>query len=175
MNIIKEIRIQFGDSQREFAERLSISLDTMKSWEIGRRYPKEAHVEMLMYLNNDFNFRTDLENMHPTYNMANQILQYIDEQQNIHGDDIELRFVLSGESGSGKTRAISIVNEKLPESAELVECSDLIHGKNLCKALGIINDKELKYQDSKHIAFSVLNGELASSLESNGIKIFRFK
>jgi len=174
MNIFKQIRMQLGETQKEFAQKLSVSLDTVKSWEVGRRHPTGALVEMLMFLNQDPNLMAALEDLHPIHCMAKEVLEYIDEQKNSHGDDVELRFVLCGVSGCGKTRTVSLVNEKLPEGAELAECLELIYRDKFCKAWGIVNDKELKYSDSKHIAFSVLSEELASSLESNGIRVFRF-
>jgi transcriptional regulator with XRE-family HTH domain len=174
MNIVKKIRIQLDYTQREFAKKLSASLDTVKSWEMGRRHPTGSHVEMLMLLTEDPNLKADLENLHPIYSMAKEVLEYIDEQQSLRGDDVKLRFVLSGVSGCGKTRTVYIVNKKLPEGAELAECNDLIYGNSFCKALGIVNNEDLKYPDSQHIVFSVLNEDLASSLESNEIKVFRF-
>ena len=174
MNIVKEIRRQRGETQSEFSQALGISLDTVKSWEIGRRQPTGTFVKMLMFLNKDPNLNKGLEDLHPIHCMAKEILEYIDEQKDSHGEDFESRFVLCGVSGCGKSLAVSIVNKTLPKGAELAECTELIFPRNLCKAWDIVNEEELAYINSKHIAFSVMNEDLASSLEGNGIKVFRF-
>jgi transcriptional regulator with XRE-family HTH domain len=174
MNVIKKIRIQRDETQREFAQESGVSLDTVKSWEMGRRHPTGTFVEMLMLLNKDPDLNIALEDLHPIHCMAKEILAYIDEQKDSHGEDFEVRFVLCGVSGCGKTRAVSIVNDTLPKGAELAEDTDLIFPRNLCKALAIVNKEGLAYQNSKHIAFSVMNEDLASSLENNEIKVFRF-
>ena len=174
MNIIKQVRIPRGETQTEFAKVLGISLDTVKSLETGRRHPKSALIEMLMQLNNNPALQVDLEALHPVNSMANDVLEYIEEQKNLHGDDVELRFVFCGMSGCGKTRTVSIVNKKLTKGAELAECNDLIHPNKFCKAWEIVIDKNLAYQNSKHIVFNVMNEDLASSLEFNGIRVFRF-
>ena len=95
-------------------------------------------------------------------------------QKDSHGEDFESRFVLCGVSGCGKSLAVSIVNKTLPKGAKLAECIKLTFPCNLCKAWDIFNEKELAYINSKHIAFIVMNEDLASSLEGNGIKVFRF-
>jgi transcriptional regulator with XRE-family HTH domain len=174
MNIVKEIRRQRGETQSEFSQVLGVSLDTVKSWESGRRRPKGAVVELLNLLNEDPNLNKFLEDLDPIHCMAKEILEYIDEQKNLHGEGFESRFVLCGVSGCGKSLAISIVNKTLPKGAELAECTKLIFSQNLCKAWEIVNKEGLEYQNSKHIAFSVMSEDLASSLESNEIKVFRF-
>jgi putative transcriptional regulator len=36
---VSEIRQQLGVTQAEFAKMLGVSLESVKSWEIGRRHP----------------------------------------------------------------------------------------------------------------------------------------
>lgn len=173
MNVIKKIRMQLCSNQKEFAQQLNVSIDTVKSWETGRRHPTSGFIEMLILLNQDPNLVADLEDMHPIFQMVKDVLEYIKEQTTIQGDDAELRFVLYGASGSGKSRIVDLVNKKLPKNYQLVECCELIFKQNLCKAWEILNDKKLRYLNSRYTAFSVLSEELAASLESNGVKVFR--
>lgn len=177
MNIIKRIRLELGDTQKEFAEKLYASVDSIKSWESSRRQPSPETIEMLITINNNIELEYELKRLHPIHDMALEIINHINEQKELHGENVEVRFALHGESGSGKTRAISIVNEYLTKESpygELAECNDLIWIENYCKALDIINDQDLAYEDSSHIAFSIMNKELANSLESNNIKVFYF-
>lgn len=177
MNIIKKIRTDLGNTQKEFAERLYVSVDSIKSWESSRRQLSTETIDMLITINKNPELESELKKLHPIYSMASEIIKYIDEQKELFGENFEVRFALHGKSGCGKTRAISIVNEYLSIKGpygELAECCDLIWNKNFCKAFDIINDKELAYEDSNHIAFSIMNRELANSLESNDIKVFYF-
>lgn len=177
MNIIKQIRIELGDTQKEFAEKLYASVDSIKSWESSRRQPSPEVIDMLITINKNLEIENELKKLHPIHSMALDIINHINEQKKLYGENVEVRFAIHGESGSGKTRAISIVNEYLTAKepyGELAECCDLIWNKNYCKALNIINDKNLEYEDSNHIAFSIMNKELAKSLESNNINVFYF-
>jgi len=36
---VREIRRQFGQNRRQFAEMMGISRETLRNWERGRRYP----------------------------------------------------------------------------------------------------------------------------------------
>ena len=36
---VREIRRQFGQSRRQFARMLGISRETLRNWELGRRFP----------------------------------------------------------------------------------------------------------------------------------------
>ncbi|EPF9375889.1 helix-turn-helix domain-containing protein [Vibrio parahaemolyticus] len=180
MNIVKTLRIALDDTQPQFAARFRVSVDTVKSWESGRRNPSEASLSLMTLLaNHDDDLKEAIQKMHPHYRMADEILEYLSKELEGEGKDLHLRFVIYGESGSGKTRIVNLINEKLAESGtvesvgEIAECIDLIHKDNLCKALGILKNEELRYANSRHIAFSVLSKDLASSLEANGIKVFR--
>ncbi|TCK70130.1 helix-turn-helix domain-containing protein [Lonepinella koalarum] len=48
---VTETRNRTGLSQRKFAERLGISVHTLKSWEQGQRNPSGAAVALLKLLN----------------------------------------------------------------------------------------------------------------------------
>lgn len=37
---IREIRRQFGQSRRQFASMMGISRETLRNWELGRRFPQ---------------------------------------------------------------------------------------------------------------------------------------
>jgi hypothetical protein len=82
------------------------------------------------------------------------------------------RFVLCGTSGSGKTRAISAANSKLPSSERIAESQDLLRERDPLKALDVVNDAELAYEASQHIAFNVVSRPLADALELKGVKVF---
>ena len=41
---IKDYRIEFGMTQREFAELLNVSLNTVQKWESGLRQPTHAKI-----------------------------------------------------------------------------------------------------------------------------------
>lgn len=169
MNIIKKLRSQLGLSQVSFAEKVGVSLDTIKSWEIGRRTPTGAYVEMLLLLNEDEDLKSELKMLHPIYSKVEEVLCYIQAS-----GEQEVRFVLFGESGCGKSRVVRELDSLLPHGNGVAENTELVWPKNMCKAWSIITDDELAYADSRHIAFSVLNDKLAHSLELNGIKVFRF-
>ena len=47
---IRDIRRRLGLSQREFAARINVSLDTIRNWEQGRRYPTGAAKALLRVL-----------------------------------------------------------------------------------------------------------------------------
>ncbi|HEY9572420.1 MAG TPA: helix-turn-helix domain-containing protein [Pusillimonas sp.] len=44
------VRRRLGLSQREFAARINVSLDTIRNWEQGRRYPTGAAKALLRVL-----------------------------------------------------------------------------------------------------------------------------
>lgn len=180
MSIVKQLRVALGDTQAEFAVRFRVSVDTVKSWESGRRNPSEASLSLMSLLaDHDDDLKEAIQELHPHYRMVDEILEFLSEELEGKDDDFHLRFVIYGESGSGKTRIVNLINEKLAVSGavgsvgEVAECIDLIHKDKLCKAWDIINDEDLRYVNSRHIAFSVLSRDLASSLEVNGIKVFR--
>jgi hypothetical protein len=82
------------------------------------------------------------------------------------------RFVVCGTSGSGKTRAICLANSHLPEHEQIAESQDLLSERDPLKALGVVNDPDLEYEASLHIAFNVIYQNLAKELEFNGVKVF---
>lgn len=180
MNIVKQLRVALSDTQADFAERFRVSLDTVKSWESGRRNPSEASLSLMSLLaDHDENLKEAIQELHPHYRMADEILEFLSEELEGKDEGFHLRFVIYGESGSGKTRIVNLINEKIAASGvidsvgEIAECIDLIHKVNLCKAWDMFNNEDLMYENSRHIAFSVLSRDLASSLEANNIKVFR--
>lgn len=82
------------------------------------------------------------------------------------------RFVVCGTSGSGKTRAICLANSHLPDYEQIAESQDLLSERDSLKALGVVNDPDLEYEASLHIAFNVIYRNLAKELELNGVKVF---
>jgi len=109
--------------------------------------------------------------------VANEILAYINDKKTQTAEllsPISIRFILCGSSGSGKTSAVNLANKDLSEAHEIAESSDILYVKDLSKALDIINDRDLKYQDSKYIGFNVIDKDLAKQLELAGRKVFWF-
>lgn len=49
-NYSRGVRRRLGLSQREFAVRINVSLDTIRNWEQGRRYPTGAAKALLRVL-----------------------------------------------------------------------------------------------------------------------------
>ena len=45
--VVSEIRQQLGVTQAEFAKTLGVSLESVKSWEIGRRHPSGLAARVL--------------------------------------------------------------------------------------------------------------------------------
>ena len=90
----------------------------------------------------------------------------------IHPSAPGARFVVCGTSGSGKTRAICLANSHLPEYEQIAESQDLLSGRDPLKALAVVNDPDLAYEASLHIAFNVIYRNLAKVLELNGVKVF---
>lgn len=82
------------------------------------------------------------------------------------------RFVVCGTSGSGKSRAICLANSLLSSSEQVAESQDILREKDTKKAVEILTDPELEYEDSLHIAFNVVNSYLAKALEVEGFKVF---
>ncbi len=44
---VRAIREQLGFSQREFADRLGVALNTVSRWELGERTPNEAVARLI--------------------------------------------------------------------------------------------------------------------------------
>jgi septin family protein len=82
------------------------------------------------------------------------------------------RFVVCGTSGSGKTRAIDFANSLLPESEQIAESREIVRKDDPKKAVEILNDAELEYEASLHIAFTVYYTRSAKALELEGVKVF---
>lgn len=84
------------------------------------------------------------------------------------------RFVLCGTSGSGKSFAIESANETRPADEQIAESRGLVTGRDidLDRAVAVINDVELAYEDTLHVAFDVYYQDVAKALEDRGIKVF---
>ncbi len=82
------------------------------------------------------------------------------------------RFVICGTSGSGKTQSISVANRLLSSSERIAESQELLWERDAAKAIEILNDPELEYEASLHIAFNVVNSYLAKALELEGVRVF---
>jgi DNA-binding transcriptional regulator YiaG len=54
---IRSLRERFGESQPEFARRVGVSLDTVRSWEQGRRRPSATARQLLHLLAADLERR----------------------------------------------------------------------------------------------------------------------
>ena len=48
MTIIKEKRIQVGLTQKQFSEIFEIPIDTVKSWDCGRRKPTKSQERLII-------------------------------------------------------------------------------------------------------------------------------
>lgn len=83
------------------------------------------------------------------------------------------RFVICGTSGSGKSQSISVANSLLPPSERIAESQEILRERDPAKAIEILNDPELEYQASLHIAFNVVNSYLAKALEVQGVSSCR--
>lgn len=82
--------------------------------------------------------------------VADEMLTYIkDEKVRITylllGTPGETRFILCGSSGSGKTRAVTEANKKLPENGQIAESHKMLMVKNPSEALKIFNDNSFYY------------------------------
>ena len=82
------------------------------------------------------------------------------------------RFVVCGTSGSGKSRAIDFANGILPASEQIAESRDIVREKDPLRAIDAMENPELKYEASMHIAFNVVSSYLAKALEEKGVKVF---
>lgn len=114
--------------------------------------------------------------------VAGEMLSYIDDKtrkmmhlllKNPNSGD-EAKFILCGISGCGKTRAVEEANKKLPADQQIAESHDMLSIKEPSQALVIFNDRNLRYVDSSHIGFDVVQKDLAKKLEADGIKVFWF-
>jgi DNA polymerase III delta prime subunit len=78
-----------------------------------------------------------------------------------------LRMIVAGSSGSGKTLALDCANEILPENAQIAESSialDVVRGDSIKELLDKLQDKELEYDGSPHIAFTLMSSDVAKKL-----------
>lgn len=77
-------------------------------------------------------------------------------------------FVICGVSGSGKTTAIELANEQLPEDEEVAESMDILGCQDADSAQQIIDDDESQYVGAKYIAYSTVSKSIAQKLAQNG-------
>lgn len=172
MSVVARVRKQLGYSQKELARKLDVSIDSVKSWEVGRRRPQDVHIQMLLVFNEDPKLTLALKKLRPIYEIVLKVKDYLDQQMGEQNSPV--RFVFHGKSGCGKTSVVGELDEILPSGEGVAENTDLYRTENFCKALEIFNDEGLEYENSKHIVFNVISDDLAASLESNGVKVFHF-
>jgi len=82
------------------------------------------------------------------------------------------RFIVCGTSGSGKTSALCFANSSLPPDEQIAESQELLRERDPIKAIEFLENAELEYETSLHIAFSVISSYLAKALEVEGFKVF---
>jgi energy-coupling factor transporter ATP-binding protein EcfA2 len=82
------------------------------------------------------------------------------------------RFVVCGTSGSGKSRAIKHANRLLPADKQIAESREIVGKTDAARAKEIMQDKDLEYEASEHIAFAVYSRDLGTALELAGVKVF---
>ena len=112
--------------------------------------------------------------------LSNEILDYLHQPEllprykslGIKKSDFKTRFVICGNSGEGKTRSIIDANTILPREFKITECQYINSVKNILDALYIIKDESVQYHNSFSIAFNLVNKEIASGLENEGVKVF---
>lgn len=117
--------------------------------------------------------------MTDTKPMAEQIANYIlDPHQKMLAliDPSRLtRFVVCGQSGSGKTLAIEEANKVLPEDEQIADVNECYYEKDLSKILKTVGDHELKPERGRHIAFRMMDPDHAAAVEQKiGLKVFWF-
>ena len=76
--ILKELRNNKGISQREFAQMLGVSQQTVGSWEVGRTEPDN---NMLKQIADYFNVTTDYLLGHGAQNAGTKIQPVLNEKQ----------------------------------------------------------------------------------------------
>ena len=76
--ILKELRNNKGISQREFAQMLGVSQQTVGSWEVGRTEPDN---NMLKQIADYFNVTTDYLLGHGATNIGTKIQPVLNEKQ----------------------------------------------------------------------------------------------
>ncbi|MFA0000535.1 helix-turn-helix domain-containing protein [Vibrio lentus] len=167
MHVIALVRKDLGYSQLDLAKKMNVSVDTVKSWETGRRNISDSYVEALMLWNENPILTTELKRLRPINDMIQQVRDYLD----LEGSNT--RFVFRGGSGCGKTKVVNEINSSLRDGEDIAASRELYDKKIFCTALDIVKNHD-GYEGSKYIAFYVLSDELADSLELNGIKVFRF-
>ncbi|MFK4705907.1 energy-coupling factor transporter ATP-binding protein EcfA2 [Roseateles asaccharophilus] len=81
------------------------------------------------------------------------------------------RFLVYGPSGSGKTWAIDLANKSLPPDQQIAESGELMMVTDPAAALAIVEDPDLAYEHSLHIAFTIWSRERAQRFEAAGLKV----
>ncbi|RYG34586.1 MAG: hypothetical protein EON93_07835 [Burkholderiales bacterium] len=82
------------------------------------------------------------------------------------------RFIVCGPSGSGKSRAIDLANQALPEDEQITESGELRSIVAPEEAAAVVDDRYLAYENSQHIGFSVWRKERGMAFERHGLKVF---
>jgi energy-coupling factor transporter ATP-binding protein EcfA2 len=86
------------------------------------------------------------------------------------------RMIVCGPSGSYKSTAVDVANGLLPESEQISEVDEILRLKDFDKVIAIIEDPSLRPEISQHVAFNMVNKDLAAQIESElKMKVFWFK
>lgn len=81
-----------------------------------------------------------------------------------------------GPSGSYKSTAVDVANELLPESEQIAEVNEILALNDFGKIRAIIDDPSLRPEIGQHVAFNMVNKNLAEKIESElKMKVFWFK
>lgn len=112
--------------------------------------------------------------------MGKSIADYIRDPKSqitalIRSDHVQTRLILCGPSGTGKSLSVKAANKLLPQDQQIAEVNELLMLKQYKEAESIATDYELRPETGKHVAFNMINKEIAAQLEKeHWIKVFWF-
>ena len=75
-------------------------------------------------------------------------------------------FVICGISGSGKTFALELANEKLPDNEKIAESTDILFCSDAESAEEVILKDDSRYEEAKYIAYSTVRRDVGENLAS---------
>ena len=76
------------------------------------------------------------------------------------------QFIICGISGSGKTYAIELANEKLPDNEKIAESTDILFCSDAESAEEVILKDDSRYEEAKYIAYSTVRRDVGENLAS---------
>lgn len=76
-------------------------------------------------------------------------------------------FIICGVSGSGKTSAITLANQQLPEDSEIAESMDILFCRDAKSAEQIINDDKSRYHGARYIAYTTVYKTIGQELANS--------